>query len=343
MTQGEQSASKVAEDFTFYLGTHHPHWLASLSVPLCVSRRRLLTRKSPWPRARVSWVLDSGAYSELSLFGGWSIGSARYAEEVRRYTGELGVPEWVAPQDWMCEEDMLRKTGKSLREHQRLTVRSYFELRDLAPEQPWIPVLQGYSVDDYLRCAEDYEKGGLDLRSLSTVGLGSVCRRQSTDEIVGLLRGLEHLRLKIHGFGVKTLGLGKVGHLFRSTDSLSWSKEAWKGKHLHPRCVGGNHKNCANCPIYALWWRRRLMRQIGRVSREVIPDMVALGKVLAEGRRSQGRSQMEVAAEIGTSAQALGQVERGWRKPSREWLERLADEVGVVLDAECSSTRGASS
>ena len=50
--------------FTFYMGSHQPHWLATTEVPLFVSHRRLAARRS-FPRAATAWALDSGAYSEL--------------------------------------------------------------------------------------------------------------------------------------------------------------------------------------------------------------------------------------------------------------------------------------
>jgi DNA-binding XRE family transcriptional regulator len=104
-----------------------------------------------------------------------------------------------------------------------------------------------------------------------------------------------------------------------------WTRGRRKGEE-------GAHKNCANCIDYALWWRRRLMRQIGKFRRVHLDDMLALGRRLADARRARGLSQRDVARMIGTSSQGLGQVEQGWRRPSREWLERLAAVLGVGLD-----------
>jgi hypothetical protein len=53
---------------TFFLGTHMPHWLGLLDIPLFVSHRRL-GRLKTLPRALGPWALDSGGFSELALFG----------------------------------------------------------------------------------------------------------------------------------------------------------------------------------------------------------------------------------------------------------------------------------
>ncbi|MEV0112805.1 hypothetical protein AB0H77_06050 [Streptomyces sp. NPDC050844] len=70
-----------------------------------------------------------------------------------------------------------------MRIHQRLTVDNLVELRRLAPEIKFIPVLQGSSLEDYVHCDQLYAQAGIDLAAEPVVGLGSVCRRQATSEI----------------------------------------------------------------------------------------------------------------------------------------------------------------
>jgi hypothetical protein len=84
----------------FYLGTHQPAWLTNATVPLFVSHRRLVGR-TRLPRARTSWALDSGGFSELSLYGEWRTDPAEYVYWVDRYDREIGRLDWAAPQDWM--------------------------------------------------------------------------------------------------------------------------------------------------------------------------------------------------------------------------------------------------
>ena len=246
----------------FYLGTHHPHWLERVDVPLFVSRRQLEKRRR-LPRARAPWALDSGGFTELSLFGEWTMTAHQYAALVARFVDEIGRLEWAAPQDWMCEPWILAKTGLTVREHQRRTVENLIELRELAPELPWVPVLQGWALDDYLWHVDMYDAAGVDLSRETLVGLGSVCRRQGTQEIAALVRRLAGLGLRLHGFGMKTRGLMAAASHLVSADSLAWSYEARR----RPPLPGHRHKNCANCLEYALLWRKRVLNAVRSAKR----------------------------------------------------------------------------
>lgn len=241
----------------FWLGTHETGWLAKAGVPLFIARQRLAKRRT-LPRAAAPWALDSGAFMQLQQHGQWTITPRQYATEVRRYRDEIGQLAWAAPQDWMCEPFILQRTGRWLTEHLILTVNSYLELRMIAPDLPFIPVLQGWQRDDYQRCADLYAAAGIDLAAEPVVGLGSVCRRQDTAAAGQIVRSLSPL--KLHGFGVKITGLRKYGHYLTSADSLAWSYNARKNPPL-PGCA---HKNCANCMRWANRWRDRLLTSLER-------------------------------------------------------------------------------
>lgn len=240
----------------FYLGTHQPSWLGELDVPLFVSRRTL-SKLHVLPRARRRWALDSGGFSELSLFGRWTVTPAQYAAEVRQYRDEIGKLDWAAIQDWMCEPEIIAKTGLTVRDHQARTVRSYCELQALAPDLPWLPVLQGQTLDDYQTHARLYAEAGFKLRKAPAVGVGSICRRQHTEEVEVLLRRLSR-RFRIHGFGLKTRGLSRVADVLDSADSLAWSFTA----RYAPPLPGCTHRTCANCSRYAVAWRERLLETV---------------------------------------------------------------------------------
>jgi hypothetical protein len=251
-----------------------PNWLATAGVPLFISRNRLKNRKT-LPKAIAPWALDSGGFTEVMQYGRWTISPEQYVAEVRRYRDEIGMLDWVAPMDWMCEPWVIdggqhgpltfAGTGLSVEEHQRLTVENLLELRALAPELPFIPVLQGWQLADYLRCAEMYAEAGIDLTVEPVVGLGSVCRRQATEEIGQIVITFADIGLRLHGFGVKTLGIAEYGDDLNSADSMAWSLDARR----HDPLPGHTHKNCASCPEWALRWRQRVLdtrrspRQLG--------------------------------------------------------------------------------
>lgn len=242
----------------FYLGTHEPHWLHRTRIPLFISRRRL-ARQRTWARAWGPWALDSGGFTELREHGRWTVGAADYADEIIRWADMIGGLEWAAPQDWMCEPVIRAKTGLSVREHQIRTIASVVELRDrVCGAVNVIPVLQGFAPIDYFEHLDMYAAAGLDLRAESVVGVGSVCRRQSSREIAGLLTALARTGLRLHGFGVKTEGLGRIARHLASADSMAWSM-AGRLRPL-PDCVhprGG--KSCANCMRYAFHWRESVL------------------------------------------------------------------------------------
>src|SRR6185437_11500360 len=105
-----------------------------------------------------------------------------------------------------------------------------------------------------------YTTAGLDLTRERLVGLGSVCRRQSTDEIAAIVMRLYHLGLRLHGFGVKTEGLRRYGRYLASADSMAWSL---RGRYVR----GCRHRMLqqrvpvseANCLPFAQAWRHRVL------------------------------------------------------------------------------------
>jgi hypothetical protein len=258
----------------FLLGTHQASWLwdPTVTCPLFVSRRRLAPYKK-LRRATHPWYLDSGGFTELSTYGQWTITPRQYLEEVARYQREIGKLVWAAPMDHMCEPAIINGgvingkrfpgTGENVAVHIKRTVWNYVTLIDLWPEYsddpcPIIPVLQGWALRDYLWCADIYLSAGVNLRAMPVVGLGGVCRRQSSLQILSIALNLAMDGIKLHGFGVKTEGLAMYAKYLVSSDSLAWSTDA---RHCDP-LLGHTHKNCANCPTYALAWREELLARM---------------------------------------------------------------------------------
>jgi hypothetical protein len=246
-------------------------------VPLFVSRRRLAEVKKP-PRARTAWALDSGGFTELKMYGEWRLAARDYVAMVRRFRDEIGNLDWAAPMDWMCEVEMLKRTKLTIPQHLERTVASYLELRSLAPDLPFIPVLQGLSPQNYYACAVLFDKHGVDLTKEATVGLGSVCRRQRTVPVTGpaygpgneveFVAGLAGAGIRLHGFGFKKQGLEFAHEYFVSADSMAWSsgarelaKKVQRGE-CDYTCPKGK-KSCNNCLHFALEWRSELLGKLG--------------------------------------------------------------------------------
>ena len=243
----------------FYLGTHELSFLRRTDVPLFISARRLRGRRT-YPRARGPTAFDSGGFSELQLHGCWTVDDQQLASEVCEWAEEVGMPDFAAPRDWMCEPFMLAKTGKTIADHQALTIESLVKLRAIAPSIPWMPVLQGWECDEYLSHIEQYAAAGIDLAEEPIVGVGSICRRQGTRQAARIIRAIALQRIRIHAFGVKINGLGLFGDFIETADSMAWSFTARREQLKMEGCEG--HKNCANCLRWALEWRRTRIETI---------------------------------------------------------------------------------
>ncbi|WP_030753637.1 DUF7221 family queuine tRNA-ribosyltransferase-like protein [Streptomyces sp. NRRL F-5135] len=252
----------------FYLTTHKRHWVKLTDVPLFLKSEHFAVART-LPVAIGRYAVDSGGFSELQKHGRWTRTPRQYVDDLRRIWEHVGPYDWAAGQDWMCEDLIIHGgkagpntfagTGLSVVEHQRRTVANFLELRSMAPDLRIIPTLQGSTVQEYEHCRELYERAGVDLRREPTVGLGSVCRLQSTAKGAAIVTAMAAHGLKLHGFGFKTLGLARVGHLLTSADSLAWSTHA---RHRPPLPGHTTHKNCANCLPYALQWRTRVLNAL---------------------------------------------------------------------------------
>jgi 6-pyruvoyl tetrahydropterin synthase/QueD family protein len=213
----------------------------------------LAPRKRPFPTGRAPFALDSGAYSHLARNGRWKVSAEEYARRVRQIAEGTGTMEWAATQDWLCSPDTLEATGKTVLEHQELTIQSWLELNELEPEIAWLPTLQGWELDDYLRHIEMYEGAGVDLLKQPLVGLGSIARRQSDDEVIEMLGEFSALGLRLHGFGVKISGLRRALPYLASSDSMAWS---WEGR------MRVDDPRARHSQTYAEGYRRRVLEMV---------------------------------------------------------------------------------
>jgi hypothetical protein len=213
----------------FYVGLHHPNHARHFQRCM-VSVKRLDGRRSGFPARE--WMMDSGAFTEISRYGRYRDTPARYAAKVRRWAhARVGRLVAAVSQDYMCEPLILQKTGLAVAEHQRMTVDRYAEIRDLVGPCCYVmPVLQGFWPDEYLACLDLY--GDL-IAPGQWVGVGSVCKRNADvgaiEQVLGTIHGARP-DLLLHGFGVKLTALASsvVRTCLHSADSMAWSFAARK-------------------------------------------------------------------------------------------------------------------
>lgn len=209
----------------FFCGLHQPsdaqHFAAAF---ISVNRLRgKYGRKRPFPVG--DWIMDSGAFTEISTHGHYRHSVAEYAADIRRWATNGRLLAAVA-QDWMCEPWIVAKTGLSVAEHQRLTVERYDALRAEDTAGVYIlPVLQGYAPEEYVAHLALY---GDRLAPGAWVGVGSICKRNGNPRAIeAVLSAIKAVRpdLRLHGFGLKTTALrsAAVCALLYSADSMAWS------------------------------------------------------------------------------------------------------------------------
>ncbi|RYG87650.1 MAG: hypothetical protein EON59_06775 [Alphaproteobacteria bacterium] len=198
----------------FFPGLHQPGDAKHFDRA-CISIHRLETRRKPVACPEV--MIDSGAFTKLAKHGGYPEPVDVYAAQLYRlHTQGVVRIAVAAAQDYMCEPFMLARTGLTVADHQRLTIERYdallsalHDLFDGPPPFPMMPVLQGFTVADYLRHLADY---GDRLTPDMWVGVGSVCKRQgNVSAIEIILHAIKEVRpdLRLHGFRRKGHGPSK--------------------------------------------------------------------------------------------------------------------------------------
>jgi hypothetical protein len=211
----------------FFTGLHHPADAKHFDSAF-ISVHTICNRKSDLVIG--DWIMDSGAFTTIAKHGGYPKPVDEYAAQVIRWS-RCGNMLAAVAQDYMCEPHMLKLTGLTIADHQRLTIERYDALLAAVGGAAYImPVLQGYAPSDYVRHLEMY---GDRLGPGAWVGVGSVCKRNGDPgAIEAVLLAIHAARpdLRLHGFGLKTTALssGLVQHLLYTADSMAWSYAARK-------------------------------------------------------------------------------------------------------------------
>jgi hypothetical protein len=213
----------------FFTGIHQPSDARHFEAAF-VSVNRLRDRKAPMKVG--DWIMDSGAFTEISTHGRYRFGVEDYAAEIRRWaTNGSGNLLAAVSQDWMCEPWIVERTQLTVQRHQELTIERFDALRALDTAGVFImPVLQGYAPSDYVRHLQMY---GERLGRGMWVGVGSVCKRNGDPRsVAAVLHAIKAERpdLLLHGFGLKTTALAHpyVRSLLHTADSMAWSFSARK-------------------------------------------------------------------------------------------------------------------
>lgn len=188
---------------------------------------------TPWQGPE--WFIDSGGFSALtnSETGTFESTVEEYIAYVRSHLDRgINIGRW-ALRDWPCDPDILDTYGRTVRDHQRWTVRDHVECLEVADEygvadeaEP-VTVLQGEVATDYLWHLDYCRDHGL----LSDhIGIGSLCGRppQELSSIIESVVDAVPSRYSVHGFGVKnkTLTRAEAVRDLDSVDTAAWNYSA---------------------------------------------------------------------------------------------------------------------
>ena len=180
-----------------------------------------------------TWIMDSGAFSQISKDGEHSLTAGEYANQIKRWS-RCGILVRAVSQDYMCEDFILEKVGRTVAQHQKMTIDNYVQLdlirKRMDLDVPIMPVLQGYEPEEYATHVRDY---GSLLKQNAWVGVGSICKRNSNPESVYyVLDAILKIRpdLRLHGFGIKKTCLqdSAIRDRLFSADSMAWSYKSEK-------------------------------------------------------------------------------------------------------------------
>lgn len=211
----------------FFPGLHHAG-TAQHFTQACVNWRNLNRYKNPI-KGNCKILLDSCAFTELTNHRYYQHTVEEHAAQIR-YACTIADVEIAVAQDYMCEDFVLARTALSVFDHQNMTITRYDELAAQDLPCPIMPVLQGYSPNEYVNHLKQY---GDRLKPGMWVGVGSVCKRNADPmSVFMVLNAISFFRpdLRLHGFGLKATALEckKIRELLYSADSAAWSFAARK-------------------------------------------------------------------------------------------------------------------
>ncbi|WP_048149010.1 deazapurine DNA modification protein DpdA family protein [Palaeococcus ferrophilus] len=179
----------------------------------------------PVPKNVNKLFIDSGGYSFFFKLREYPDPHEKYLEFVLKKNADF-----FANRDYPCEPEVLRQTCRTVMENQLKTIENQIAIQDLIEDQypelkdRFVAVVQGWTLDDYLRMLDEMKSQGLLTR---LIGIGSVCRRGQEKQIrriITALRAELPRKYGLHAFGVKfsALKYKDVWDALYSADSLAY-------------------------------------------------------------------------------------------------------------------------
>ena len=169
--------------------------------------------------------IDSGGYSFFRRWGEYPFSIAKYIEFIYILKDDNMYPITLcAIRDYPCEPDINRSQISTNKERIQKTVSNAVECFQADGNLPWIPVIQGYTIEEYLSCIQLYEDVGIPL---DYIAVGSLCSRKGNlHEIRKILTTIkQRTGAKLHSFGLSLVYLKDpiIFNTLYSSDSAAWN------------------------------------------------------------------------------------------------------------------------
>ena len=146
-------------------------------------------------------MLDSGGFSFFTKYSDYPFELNKYIEWIHNMNeANDGKVNYCAIRDYPCEPLINRASISTNKERIEKTVQNAIECIDTDNTINWMPVLQGYDLEEYLSCLDLYKDVGIIEDILA---IGSMCRRTDIKTIEKIIRSIKkEYNGKIHLFGL---------------------------------------------------------------------------------------------------------------------------------------------
>lgn len=196
------------------------------------ARKRFRIRRPPTDHI-ASVAVDCGGFTAARRWGRYPWEPAQYAEFARAVSRDLAL-DFVALMDYACERGVDRSTYETNIERIDATIANEIACRQADPALPWLPVLQGDTLEErrydldrrselgMLPAARDPQAEGWSVQA----GIGSICGRgaRAAREVVRFYDGaLPGTKVHVFGAHVGVLDDDVAAGALASWDSYSWS------------------------------------------------------------------------------------------------------------------------
>lgn len=217
----------------FYFTCHPSDFLRGRLIRGC---RIMLVASAHWDNERkrfrvtrppADWVssicIDSGGFTAARRWGRYPWSVQQYADFVAAVSRDVAL-DFCAIMDYACEPSVNREIYRSNKERIKATIRNESECFRVAPDLPWLPVLQGDTLEE--RAFDIAIRRRMGMLPGEHAGIGSMCGRGRAGAVETILFYRDQLPgVKFHCFGMHIQALDDdfCFDAVRSWDSYGWN------------------------------------------------------------------------------------------------------------------------